>query len=266
MPLELLRVEFALPAFALVLARVAGLTLGAPIFASSQIPGLIKVLVVVALSLVAFPIVHATLPAALTLPQALVGMVGEFILGELMGLSAGAALFAAQMAGKIVSYQSGFTLGQVVNPLFDEEFSVIDQLYFFAAFMVFLAVGGHLILVSVLLDSFRLVPPMAWVSDVSLAEFLRGLLENCFDVALRLAGPVMLALLLASIVMGFLAKTMPQMNVLSVGFAAKIAVALVVAAISLGASEGLLVRSIGDGFADLRGLLDHVSGVIAHGT
>jgi len=258
-PAELLRFELLLPAFALVLARVAGMVLAVPMFASAQLPALIKVMLIAALSLMAFPLVAGKLPLSISLAAAVAGMIGEFIIGELLGLAAGAVLFGAQMAGKIVSHQSGFTLGQVVNPLFDEEVTVMDQLWFFAAFMVFLTVGGHLSVASSLLFSFDRIPPLALAADPRLLDFAVGMIESMFDVALRLAGPAILALLLASLVMGFLTKTMPQLNVLSVGFAAKIAVALGLTALTVASSEGTLVRTIYEGFEQFAGLLSDLA-------
>ena len=66
MPVELLRFEMLLPAFALVLARVAGLVLAVPMLSSSQIPVIVKVWLVVTLSLMTFPAVAEYLPASLT--------------------------------------------------------------------------------------------------------------------------------------------------------------------------------------------------------
>ncbi len=263
--MELIRYEIMLPAFALVVARMSGILLAVPMFASNQIPRMTRILLVAVLSLMAFPVVSSKIPTGLTFGQAGAGMVGEFVVGEILGLAAGSVFFAAQIAGKIVSHQSGFALGQVFNPLFDEEFTVLDQLWFFVAFMFFLALRGHVAVIMLVLRSFEHVPPMTFLVDQSVADFAVGMTRSMFDVALRLSGPTVLALLLASLVMGFLTKTMPQLNVISVGFAFKIFIALVLVAITINSSDALMTRSLADGLDQAGQLFEHLAEAATNG-
>jgi flagellar biosynthetic protein FliR len=262
---ELLRIDLLLPAFGLVLARIAGLVLAAPMFMSGQVPAMFKALLVFTLSLMVFPVVAPTLPADLTLLGLAVGMAGEFLFGELLGLGVGILFFGAQLAGQVVSHQAGLALGQVFNPLYDEESTVLDQLWFFAALMVFLALRGHLALVSVVLGSFRRVPPMSMIVEPFTVDFAAGILRSIFDVALRLAGPTLLALMLTSLVLGFLARTMPQINILTVGFSFKIFVALFMVAITLSLSQHVLAGAMWDGLDRLGLLLDETAQGIGRG-
>jgi flagellar biosynthetic protein FliR len=172
--------------------------------------------------------------------QVAAGLVVEFVIGELLGMAVGVVLFAAQMAGNIVSHQAGMTLGQVFNPLLEEETNILDQVWFFTVLMLFLAFRGHLAVINVILSSFKQVPPLMLGVNDSLSELLLGLLRSMFEIALRLCGPAVLALLLSSLVLGFLTKTMPQLNILSVGFAAKVAIALIVVAITIQSSGDLV--------------------------
>jgi len=259
MPVELLEYQLLLPAFALVLARVAGLVLAVPMLASSQIPPIVKAWLAVTLALMTFPAVFDTLPTSLTLGQAAAGMAGEFIFGEILGLGAGIAFFAAQVAGKIVSHQSGMALGVVFNPLFDDESTALDQVWFFGTLMIFLALRGHLAVAQVLLDSFRHVPPLYVVLDGDLADFFIGALRGVFDMAVRLSGPAVLALLLTSLIMGFLTKTMPQLNILSVGFAVKIATALFFAGLTLAYSDEMVGDAIFDWLGELGFVIESMS-------
>ncbi|RIK66139.1 MAG: hypothetical protein DCC66_13565 [Planctomycetota bacterium] len=240
MPLSLLQLEMLLPAFMMVLARTAGAVVAVPMFSNTQIPAMVKVLLAVTLGFVAFPVVMPMLPTDVSLTQAATGLASEFLIGELLGLAAGAALFAAQMAGNVVSQQAGLSLGQVFNPMLDEETTVLDQLWFFGALMFFFAFRGHLAVVSALLGSFELVPPMSLALDAGLLDVAAGLATSMFEVALRLAGPSVLALLATSLVLGFLTKTMPQLNILSVGFAFKVAVGLIAVAATMAYSGNLI--------------------------
>ncbi len=265
MPLELLRFEMLLPAFGLVVARVAGLVMAVPMLTSRQIPRIVKAWLVVTLGLLVFPVVAPELPRSLTLGQAAVGMVGEFIVGEVLGLGAGLVFLAAQVAGKVVSHQSGMALGQAYNPVMEAPSTVLDQVWFLGVLMFFLALRGHLAVVEVLLDSFKQVPPMMMVFDGALEEFVIGILRGAFDMALRMSGPVILALLLTSLIMGFLTKTMPQLNILSVGFSFKIATALFVLGMVVTFSDDLVADGMADGLDQVGLLFEHVSKTVIHG-
>lgn len=263
--MELLQIEMLLPSFALVLARTSGIMISAPLFSSSQIPTQFKAALAFALALLAYPVVMNTLPGRLSLSQAAVGCIGELMIGEIIGLGVGLVFFAASLAGSMVSHQAGLTFGEVVNPVFDSETSVLDQLWFFAALMLFLAIGGHLVLVKAVLDSFRQVPPMtAWANE-SLAGHISALLQCLFETALRLAGPTIVALLLALLALGVLSRTMPQFNLMNIGFSFKIALAMFVVAVSISASDELMVAAIRDGFARVGEMLTAMGKGAVHG-
>lgn len=265
MPLELLRFEMLLPAFGLVLARVAGLVMAVPMFSSQQIPNVVKVWLVVTLSLMAFPIVATHLPMSLTLGQAATGMVGEFIVGEVLGLGVGMAFFAAQLAGKVISHQSGLALGTVFNPIFESESTLLDQIWFFTALMIFLGLRGHVAVVTVLLGSFKTAPPMMAVFDVSLIDYGVDVVQSMFELAIRLAGPAIAALFMTSLVMGFLTKTMPQLNILSVGFSFKVAAALAMSGVTIALSQGVLGDALFDGLGKAGLLFEQMSEAVMRG-
>lgn len=262
--MELLSIQLLLPGFALVLARMAGLMLAAPMFSSSQIPTQVKLALTVTLSLLAYPVVWSTLPRDLTLGQAAAGCVGELIIGELLGLGVGAAFFGASLAGSLVGHQAGLTLGEVFNPVYDAETTTIDQIWFFTTLMFFFAVGGHLVLVQAVLGSFRQVHPMAVLVNEDVSSSVVGLIRMMIETALRLAGPTILALLLALLTLGVLSKTMPQFNLMNVGFAFKVALALFMVGITLASSENVLTTTLRDGLDQVGELLDTMSREAVH--
>ena len=265
MPLELLQFEMLLPAFGLVLARVAGVVWAVPFLASQEIPTVVKAGLVTTLSLMVFPAVSPFLPQSLTLGQAATGMVGEFIVGEVMGLGAGLVLAAAQISGKLVSHQSAMALGEAYNPLMDEPTTVLDEVWYFGVLMFFLALRGHLAMVGVLLGSFEKVPPMMMTADGALGEYVVGILRSTFDLALRMSGPTVLALLLTSLILGLLTRTMPQLNILSVGFSFKITAALMILGITATFSGDIIADGIADGLDQVGQLFEHVSATVSHG-
>ena len=110
--------------------------------------------------------------------------------------------------------------------------------------MIFLAVGGHRAMVSALLDTFQTIPPGSFRYSASMLELIERLLTDAFILAIRLASPALTALLLASLTMGVISRTIPQINVLTIGFAIRVFVALGVAGLSLPLVYDLLYDAI----------------------
>jgi flagellar biosynthetic protein FliR len=239
-------------------------------FSSPMIPTQFRVLLVLALSAMMLPAALPLLHADLTLGQAVVGLAGEALLGVILGLAASAVFVAAQLAGQFVSQQAGLSLGEVFNPLFETESSALQELWFWITLVLFLTAGGAHAVVSVLLGSFTRVPPLAWGAipqdrfGPALADVAAGTLDLAFQVALRLAGPTMIALLLSTLAMGFIVRTMPQFNVLSVGFSVKVFLAFLVTALAMTRGGEVIADALHQSADEVRALLDGLAGGLAH--
>jgi len=169
MPLPWMQIYGALPAFLLVLARVAGIVIAAPFFSAAAIPARIKALLVVAMAVAVFPLVneHAHVAVPVNLVTAVGGLAGEFALGWLIGFSVAVILMGVQLGIQLASQQAGMALGEVFNPMLESSLPVVSQLYFFVSVMVFLGVHGHHALVRSLLDSFDTVPLLGFAMSVA---------------------------------------------------------------------------------------------------
>lgn len=256
MPFELLRLPLLLPGLALVLFRVVGLSLSAPIFSATAIPRRVKIGLALAISMMTFPLVQPVLPEELTLPQVLAGVVGEMMVGLAIGYGLSMVFTAVQLAGSMIDQQAGTALGHVFNPGLESSSTVMGQLLFFMVMGVFLAMNGHVAVVRALLESFARIPPMGFRVTPSVVDLLVGLLTSSFILAIRLAGPVLTALLLVSLAKGFISRTVPQLNVLAVGFSIPSTVALLMLALSMTAAQDLLVEGLTDTMDALTTLLE----------
>lgn len=252
MPLLPFDILLSLPAFALVLTRVSGLMITAPLFGSSVIPARIRVAMVVALAVMTFPLVASHVPAGLTLTSVLTGVVGELLIGITIGLSLSLLLMGAEVGGMMVGRQAGLALANVFNPATDSQVSITGQVYTIAFTIVFLLAGGHRAAVAALLDTFAVIPVLSFQMNESVILLLAEMLAAAFILGIRLAGPVLIALFLVGTALAFLSRTMPQLNILTVGFAIRAIVALAVAALAMGASGDLFVDAIWDGVERIR--------------
>lgn len=238
------RLPLALPLFALVLVRVSGLMLTAPLFGSQVIPIRIRAAMALSIAIVLFPMLAPRLPAQVTLMSAVSGLTSELLVGLIMGLGLALLFVGIELTGMVVGQQAGLSLGQVFDPSTGTSSTSIGRVVFIVAMLVFLASGGHRELLRAVLDTYGVIPVLSFRYDESMLGLIVDLLHGAFLVALRLAGPVLITLILSSLVMGFLSRTIPQFNILSVGFIIRVLAALLAIALTIGASQGVLTDAV----------------------
>lgn len=212
-------------AFALILARVGALLGTAPLFGAQAAPIRVRALLAVALSLLVLPSHGAPLTSSdsilsdgmnLLLFGKMIAL--EVVVGAMLGLGVMVILSGVQMAGQIVAQMSGMAIGELFDPGLDTSVSVFGQLFYYVTFAVFIAIGGLRMAVQALLDTFTWAPPGRASLGEDYADMMISLLSQSFELALRAAAPLMISLLLATIVLGLISRTLPQINVIVVGF------------------------------------------------
>jgi flagellar biosynthetic protein FliR len=255
MPFDILKLPMMLPGFALVLFRMLGLSISAPIFSAAGVPRRVKIGLAMVCAMMVYPLAEPTLPTELTLAQALVGVAGEMMIGVAIGFALHMVFVASEIGGLLIAQQAGLALGQVYNPALGSETTPLGQLLFFVVLGLFLAMNGHVAAVRGLLESFSYIPPMTFTAAPSVVQLLVGLLTSAFVLAVRLAGPGLTALLLVTLAMGFISRTVPQLNILAVGFSIRSTTALVMVAVSLTAAQDVLVNGIVDMMQTIQALL-----------
>ena len=161
-------------------------------------------------------------------------MFAELLIGMAIGLIAGLPLIALEMGGYVMGYQMGLSLAESFNPELDTNGSVVGQLLFYLGVFIFISIGGLETLFVALADSYHTVPlGMFLAGDVPL-DLLAGVLSSGFEVALQVASPIVGVVSLLYVSMGFIMKTMPQINIMSIGFAAQILAGLITLTLLLG--------------------------------
>lgn len=252
MPWSIFEIFLALPAYALVLFRIGGLVMTAPIYASRAIPLRIRAAMTLVIAAMVTPLVRAQVPADISLAVALVGGVGEMMIGITIGLSLSVMMLGAEVAGLIVGRQAGLALANVFDPTQNRQVSIVGQIYTIVLTLVFLLAGGHRATMAALLDTFDVMPLLSFGFDESPVVLLVEMLGSAFILGIRLAGPVLIALFMLGTALAFLSRTMPQLNILSVGFTLRALVALATAGVAIGASQELLLDAVWDGIEMVR--------------
>lgn len=246
--------------FALVMARLAGLVVAAPIVSNVGVPMRARALVAVTLAVAVYPTVpHADMDPGQTGWMDLVPMlVGETLIGAAIGLIAATPLLMMEMAGVTGGQMMGLGLARVYNPEMDTDMDVMGQLMFMAAAACFVSVGGLEWLFRCLASTFAHVPAGGIGLSEAPLDLLVGIVTSGAEVALRVSSPIVAMVLLLIVAIGFLGKTMPQLNVMSIGFILKVMGGLSALALSTTAMHA----AVGDEIVRvLRVVADWVSGL-----
>ena len=265
MPWSLFDILAALPTFALVLFRITGLVITAPIFGSRMIPGRIRGALVIAMAAMIFPLVQRQAPLQVSWGGVIAGATGEMMVGMTIGISLAMFVSAAEVAGLMVGRQAGVAIGQVFDPTSNTQSSIVGQIYSITLMTLFLLAGGHRAAMSALLDTYDVIPLLSFHMNESILMLLIEMVTAAFVLGIRLAGPVLIALFLSGTAMGFLSRTMPQLNILSIGFTVRVMVAIGVAGLALAGYQELLIDAVWTAFEVIRagmGLPPHPVGLV----
>lgn len=229
-----------LPTYLLALVRIGGVVMFAPIIGTSLVPRRVKVIVALALTLgllPAIPLVHA-------LPKSggllILAIASELVFGMAIGLAANLAFMAAQWAGELIGQQMGFTLSGLLDPEAGAQDSLFSDFYLMLAIVVFLLVEGHLALIQGLAASFQTLPLMSAQINHHLLDVLVGLLQAATVLALELAAPLIVTMLLVDIVLGLMTRIVPQMGVMAMALSIRSAIGLIVILAIAALTAGML--------------------------
>lgn len=202
-----------LSALVLVLVRVSGLMLFAPVFSSSAIPARVKALFTLAASICMAPSVAAlpTAHATLGLPE----LTGELGVGLLFGTC---LRFLAEMltfAGELLGISFSFSLVNLLDPNSQVQTALMGQFFSLFGSLVLIAAGLDRTMIAALLRTFVVVPVGTFFLSARTAMAVVSMASGLFLAALQLAAPVMVATMLVDFAAGLAARLSPQLPVLS---------------------------------------------------
>lgn len=252
-PTSLAGLEAQLWLFFLAAIRPGAAFLVAPVFGSPQVPLQLRFVVALAVAIPALQIQPFVTPDdGLASVAGVVLVMGEVLAGLAIGFAVQLGFSAALLAGETISSTMGLGFANMVDPGSGATTPALGTFLSVLATFFFLALGGHLMLVTIILESYRALPPgSAWLG----AESVRGLVlfgGELFAAGLAIALPVAFALVLVQLVMAMLSRSAPSMNLFSVGLPATLLAGLVLLAIAAPAIGDGIAASIQRGLAEAR--------------
>jgi flagellar biosynthetic protein FliR len=221
--------------------RIVPVFVFAPPFTLIRIPLLFRVLFGFALSVALLASHPEATMAASRLSTVFLGAIRELALGFMFVLAFQLAFGALYMAGRTIDIQAGFGLALLIDPTSQSQTPLVGTLFAYAAGAVFFASNGHLELLRLIASTLDAIPLGTWAmpsSAIGVATFL----SMAFLTAFGIAGGAVLALWLVDLSIALLSRTVPQMNVLVLGFQVKTIVLFLVLPTSFGVAGALLVR------------------------
>jgi flagellar biosynthetic protein FliR len=220
--------------FLLILSRVTTILFMMPLLGSRNLPSMLKAGLSLVVALVLLPVVKVD-PRLLP-PEpvsVLFFMVGELMIGLVLGLSVKVIFTGLQMAGEIAGYQMGLAMASVIDPQAGSDNTLMAQFQYLFGLLLFLAVDGHHWFFRALVQSFEVLPPGGFHLNPGLYDLMIQLSGKMFVVAIKLAAPIMAVLLFTQIALGMVAKTVPQVNILFISFPITLSLGLIFLGLSL---------------------------------
>ena len=205
-------IDKLIPNFLIILLRASIVLNMMPYLGSTNLPPQFRIGMAVAVALVLAPVLEFQAPKA-----ALAAVVGrEILFGMVFGLAARFVFFAVDMGGQVMSNATGLSMATIINPEIGRS-TEVSQLFSIIATLLFFAMDAHHELILLFVRSFEWVP--AGAANVSGAVTAAvAVATHLFVLALKLSAPVLIIMLLTNILLGFVSKAAPQMNVFFVGY------------------------------------------------
>jgi flagellar biosynthesis protein FliR len=221
--MQLLFEPSVLVGFCLVLVRAGAWVAICPPFNTPAIPARVRVGIAVSMAVVMARQVGEQVESVETV--ALVGaLFTQLLAGFTLGLFVYVIFSAVQSAGELIDLQVGFSFGGVIDPMSGNMSTPIGRLHQLLGVAILFAINGHILVVRAFIRSVE-VAPLGHLDGAKVTETLAKLVATLLGAAIEIALPVLTALFLTEVALGFLGKAAPQLNILVIGFAVKTFVA-----------------------------------------
>jgi len=225
--------------FILLFFRFGALFMAVPIFSHNSIPMNVKAALAFFFTIVFYPSMPP-LDIPITTPAIVVAILSELLFGLAIGVVLQIAFNAITFAGGQISFMMGFSMASAIDPQTGVSMPIISQFLSLIALMVLFAIDMHHWMLLFIDGSLEKIPLGGFLMSENLFKYIVTATSNMFMVGFMIAFPIIALSWLADVIFGMLMKTMPQFNLLVIGFPIKIMVSFVVLIATLTASMLIL--------------------------
>lgn len=230
----------------MVFTRIAFLFVFFPVMGEGFLMARLRVIIS---GVVAFALTPVVPVSADLFPQTVSAMVffigSEALLGFSLGFI-GKLLFAViQFSGQVGGEQMGFGIVNAINPTSGHQVSVVAEMQYLLAILVFLSSGLHHVFISVLANSFAVLPPGSAEFTPGVADFFMNMGSALFNLSVRFAMPVIVVIFAINMGMAMIGRAVPQINIFIESFPLRIMAGVLVIIASLGILVQLWLQMFG---------------------
>ncbi len=215
-----------LTAFGLYLVRVSSLVLFAPVLGTGAVFSGYRTGLIIALSLMLYATGDSSTVADVGAVEFALFALREFMIGTFLAFVLHAVVIAVRVGGDLIGHEMGFAMAAIVDPASGIRTPLVAHMYEVFFYLGFLASDGHHWLIRALNDSFKRAPIGQLPREQGMTSLVVQSFGELFAAGLTLGAPVLVLLSLVSVLIGILARIVPQLNVLEFGFSLRIAVAI----------------------------------------
>ncbi|RLB07713.1 MAG: hypothetical protein DRG27_06295 [Deltaproteobacteria bacterium] len=213
--------------FMLVFIRVVIIVMFIPIFSSPAVPWITKVGFCGFLALIVASSLNADI-SGLGNGELFMSIITDFLMATAIGLVIRFIFDGIQLAGEYISYQMGFTVINIIDPMSNTQIPIISQLKQLLALLIFFAINGHHYLIRAIASSFEYIPVGSYILSRQFLKEIITVSSRIFLIALKLSSPILVAMFITNVAMGIIARTMPQINIFMLSFPIYIGLGLII--------------------------------------
>jgi flagellar biosynthetic protein FliR len=219
-------------AFVLIATRVLAVLATSPVIGLRNVPAQARLGLGLFTALILVPVLAKDgLPAGVDVSWTT--LAGEAVVGALSGFAATVAYSAIAFGASLLDFQAGFSMAALYDQTFGSQGAMIERFYSAMAALLFFQTDAHHLVIQALVQLFAVVPLGTFTLARINPELLAQIAAGSFAVAIELVFPVMVALLLADIALGVLAKVAPQFGIFSIGLQLKVGLALLALVVTM---------------------------------
>ncbi|MBV6273177.1 flagellar biosynthetic protein FliR [Alcaligenaceae bacterium CGII-47] len=240
--------------------RIAGLISTAPILSESSIPVRLRIGLAVLCTLVAAPLLGPMPDVPTGSYAGLLIAVQQVLIGIALGLTMRMVFTAALMAGEFIGLQMGLAFASFFDPATGANTAVLSRILNLVMMLLFLAVNGHLLMLSGLIHTFEFLPVGASLHVNGWGTLLEWSAQLWIS-GMLLALPLIIVLLTINLSLGILNRTAQQLSVFAVGFPISLTTGLVVLSIVIPQSSDFMTRLFSEGYQAMARVAQAFSGM-----
>ncbi len=218
-----------------------------PFFSGQQVPAMVKAGVTFTLALLLYPsLENVVQPIPVDVVSLAMVVVAELVLAMILSLACMMVIAAFQHAGDVISFQMGMAFAQIADPQSGGQVTLLSRWFNLTALLVFFTLNGHHYLLRAIVDGFHTIPLGGGMLTPLNYERMISLAGSMFVIAVKLAAPVMVVIVLVQAGLGLMGKFAPQMDILMTSFPVTIGLGLLFLSFSVIAVGDVMMQMFGE--------------------